>query len=1236
MEDSPASKDIEFNKSSVTPNDDVLPQNDDVIISGPSTSTLSVDQSSGTVEIDLDTSKSGHFFNEDSDVKTSGAVKEDVVSQIDDLVIAFSTSFTLSDDPCSGHGKESSFGQLGTVEAGVDKLTSGHAESDMEDVGVKSSSSCDDSVLSQSDDTQVVTSFEQSETVETSVDKLISGQTEETAVEDIKVKSFCAANDDILSQSDDLKVDKTFEQLGTTETGVDETTSGQIEETAMEDIEAKSSGSANDNILSQSDELRVDTEQLGTIETGVDKSTSGQIEESAVDTVVKRFGSANDCVLSERDDLQVGTSFELLRMVAIDLDKLTIGQIEESAVEVIDAKRSRSDTDSDLCQSDGLQIDSSFEQSGPAETYADKLTSEHKQNTLKDIEGKRSDTTNDCVLTKSDDLQIDASPELSGTVEIDVDKSTSEHIKESAVKNIEVKRSGTVNDVVLSQNEELQIDASLEQLGTIEIDVDKSTSGQIEESVVKDIGVKISGASIHGLYQSNDLLIDPSLEQLGTVEVDVNNSTSAQADEDDVNDAEVKRSSATDAVMLPQSDDLLIAVSTSSVLANVHYSGPGNGTCFEYLGTVNTDADKSINDQLEESDMKDIEVTRPGAVNDSVLSPNDDLITVSSAFILTGDCSSGLGNGTIHEQSGTVEIDVNKSTTEQIEKCAPNDDLLSQSDDILVAASFSTLADDRSSGLGSDACFEQVGTVEAHVSNTTSDCVEEMAEMVKTSEPVKSGKNAKFNLRKSLAWDSAFFTSDGVLDADELSTMIDRGEKGVKYQLPGIEEEVYRSMDSISTLESDNLSLECLEAELFEDIRASIQKSTRASNPINSSIKVSPGNGDTHPNVGSSSKVDHESGKRLKPVARFKDNGSKVPQPKITRVNSTSTLTKRALSTNVAKKDHDILKQAHVTQKGTKAAKTTQGPKVTEVIGPRRGVPKPLPSSKPSSLGSKTEPTRPSSSCSNSSSCSSGADVKTSVDLSRKKVEPKTGKLTARSVPQTSSRIITKTKAPAPANSRLPSRFVSSKLSSRIPSASSASECSSKSSSSTSTINRKSTPRDSTDTLVSYRSSVESASSIHSTDQNSNQNGNQAVVVPPSQSGALSRPPSVQPTGLRMPSPKIGFFDGGKLGVRTPTGAIQSQSGLPTGPTNSNGVKDVNLPQSKTASAHTTMKQNKQSNFGNKLSCKTNTLGNDQLTISNSSSEVRSLVAGKVNKVDKSVTESSRAPFAVKNSIYDK
>lgn len=50
----------------------------------------------------------------------------------------------------------------------------------------------------------------------------------------------------------------------------------------------------------------------------------------------------------------------------------------------------------------------------------------------------------------------------------------------------------------------------------------------------------------------------------------------------------------------------------------------------------------------------------------------------------------------------------------------------------------------------------------------------------------------------------------------------------------------------------------------------------------------------------------------MKPAVRIKDNSSTIPQPKIiNRVNSTSTLTKRAsLSANHAKKDQDIGKQA--------------------------------------------------------------------------------------------------------------------------------------------------------------------------------------------------------------------------------------------------------------------------------------------------------------------------------------
>lgn len=508
-----------------------------------------------------------------------------------------------------------------------------------------------------------------------------------------------------------------------------------------------------------------------------------------------------------------------------------------------------------------------------------------------------------------------------------------------------------------------------------------------------------------------------------------------------------------------------------------------------------------------------------------------------------------------------------------------------------------------------------------------------MPKLLVTPEPEKCKKNVKFNLRKSLAWDSAFFTSDGVLDADELSTMMEGGVKNAKHQLPGIEEEVYRSMDSISTLESDNLSLECLEAELFEDNRASIQKSNRSSsNLYNSSIKVSSGKKDSQAKVISSSKkVDTDSAKRS--AARMKQITSSIPQPKIvSRVNSSSTLTltKRAsLSANHAKKDQDIARQTHVIQKGTQAARaTTQGSKL---IGPHRGVPKPSLSSKASPMGSstalKTEPTRPSSSHSNSSSCSSGTDVKSSTTLSRKKIDSKSSKLTTTAVPKTPSRVIMKNRPQPPANSRVSSHSVLSTVSSSISPASSISEWSSESSSSTTNNNRRSESRGSTDTIVSYRSldndaSGQSASNILPTGQISNQNGNQPI----SQSGSLARPPCVQPTGLRMPSPKIGFFDGGKSGARTPNGGnIRPQSKLPTGipkigaahsnPIISNGVKSGKIPPPKTAAAHTIMKPNPQ-----------------KATPKPSQEQPKTKSSLVTSDASNTVTDGSRTPFAVKKS----
>ncbi|XP_063947099.1 uncharacterized protein LOC108216867 isoform X2 [Daucus carota subsp. sativus] len=92
-------------------------------------------------------------------------------------------------------------------------------------------------------------------------------------------------------------------------------------------------------------------------------------------------------------------------------------------------------------------------------------------------------------------------------------------------------------------------------------------------------------------------------------------------------------------------------------------------------------------------------------------------------------------------------------------------------------------------------------------------------------------------LRKSIAWDNAFFSSDGVLDPEELSAM-NNGFKGLETSFfPGIPEDLKmrRSVDSDLTfeslesdafsLESDAFSLESFDGNLFEDVRASIHRS---------------------------------------------------------------------------------------------------------------------------------------------------------------------------------------------------------------------------------------------------------------------------------------------------------------------------------------------------------------------------------------------------------------------------
>uniref|UniRef100_A0A1D1Z0C6 Uncharacterized protein n=1 Tax=Anthurium amnicola TaxID=1678845 RepID=A0A1D1Z0C6_9ARAE len=81
----------------------------------------------------------------------------------------------------------------------------------------------------------------------------------------------------------------------------------------------------------------------------------------------------------------------------------------------------------------------------------------------------------------------------------------------------------------------------------------------------------------------------------------------------------------------------------------------------------------------------------------------------------------------------------------------------------------------------------------------------------------------KYNLRKSLAWDSAFFTSEGVLDPEELADVNTTFRKVQTCVLPGIQEEPRKSSES--NFSCDSWVAESTEVDLFENLQASIQKS---------------------------------------------------------------------------------------------------------------------------------------------------------------------------------------------------------------------------------------------------------------------------------------------------------------------------------------------------------------------------------------------------------------------------
>ncbi|XP_042459708.1 uncharacterized protein LOC122043242 isoform X2 [Zingiber officinale] len=124
--------------------------------------------------------------------------------------------------------------------------------------------------------------------------------------------------------------------------------------------------------------------------------------------------------------------------------------------------------------------------------------------------------------------------------------------------------------------------------------------------------------------------------------------------------------------------------------------------------------------------------------------------------------------------------------------------------------------------------------------------IKQVDEVLKLSESPEQNqtKPGKYNLRKSLAWDSAFFTSEGVLNHEELAIVNSTFKKTESRSLPMILEDVRKSSESTSTLDNDCWTLENLEVDLFDNVRASIQKSfgsdDKASRSIKPSKKINP------------------------------------------------------------------------------------------------------------------------------------------------------------------------------------------------------------------------------------------------------------------------------------------------------------------------------------------------------------------------------------------------------------
>ncbi|GFY85389.1 hypothetical protein Acr_04g0001270 [Actinidia rufa] len=171
-------------------------------------------------------------------------------------------------------------------------------------------------------------------------------------------------------------------------------------------------------------------------------------------------------------------------------------------------------------------------------------------------------------------------------------------------------------------------------------------------------------------------------------------------------------------------------------------------------------------------------------------------------------------------------------------------DFLSEDDFLVASPLCNNLQDFRISvvleNIDEHEDFKLNGNVSSRQAENTAEIIEQSDRKLLLSKTMESGRAS--SLRKSLAWDSAFFTSAGVLDPEELFTINKGFEKAEAPLLRAIPKDIRkrRSTDLEYTLDSDKFSFEInqsMELDLFEDIRASIHRSVTVPRVLKSGCK---------------------------------------------------------------------------------------------------------------------------------------------------------------------------------------------------------------------------------------------------------------------------------------------------------------------------------------------------------------------------------------------------------------